>query len=491
VRCWLTCSAALLAFTGALYVARPAGAQQAPPLITDDRAEAMLRSLPTIPFDEVAGLRQFTRVKFDAGHLSWTMLAVSGALFLMAPGLILFYGGQSHNANAAALLVEFLLFMALMSLAWTLWIYSLAFSRHEHSFDTIEAEIQEIEEGRQPGSRFLGGTSHIALQGLDPQLKDSTSAYPMRRPTDAIPHLLFMLLQLGVMIAGTAPLVAVLAPRFTLAGRMLFGLLWGTLVYAPIAYWIWGGGWHAAALDFAGGIVLHVSLGFSALGLAFLLSRAAVNPDQSAPSEKPNLAWLGIGTALFWGGSLLCNGSHALAANAQSMSACVATHLSACTGILGWAGCEWLARGKASPAGICSGAMAGLFAIAPACGYVAPQSALLIGLAAGVICRLAFGFCCKRWPANSFLTPFVLQGVGGALGVLLTGIFATGGIAGFNRRGDEIHGLLSGNSYQLVVQAAALAATAALAVIGTLLIAAVVRLVARPAAHVEEPAASA
>jgi Amt family ammonium transporter len=239
------------------------------------------------------------------------------------------------------------------------------------------------------------------LQGFDSELRNDVPDYPLRRPGDAVPHLLFMAFQLGIFIAAAAPLVVCLSPGLALWGRMLFVTLWGTLVYAPIAYWIWGGGWHASTLDYAGGIVVQVTVGFSALALALVLAPPASGPEQ--PQTTPHLALLALGTVLFWAGSLITNASHSLSASAGSTNACVATHLAACTGILGWAGCEWLVRGTASPSGICAGAMAGLFTIAPACGYVAPQSALLIGVAAGVTCQIAWRLATARRGANPLL----------------------------------------------------------------------------------------
>jgi len=298
-----------------------------------------------------------------------------------------------------------------------------------------------------------------------------------------------MAFQLGIFIAAAAPLMVALGNRLKLWVRMLFLLLWGTLVYAPIAYWIWGGGWHSATLDYAGGIVVQATVGFSALALALGLGRlpAGAPPRPQAPA----LPLLGAGTMLFWAGALVCNASHALAATAGSANACIATHLAACTGILGWAGWEWLVRGTASPTGICAGAVTGLFAIAPACGFVAPQSALLIGLTAGVVGQVAFQTVAARRDDHPLIVLFVLQGIAGVIGVMLTGVFATPGIAGFNRRGDEISGALSGNFEQLGVQAAALGAAVALAFVGTALIAGVIRVIARPAAQNGHSAASA
>jgi Amt family ammonium transporter len=475
---WRTCAdeiwrrlPAWLTLAVCLSAVWPAAAQQQSP--TPDPSEAMLM-LPVVPSDELAGLRQFATAKFDSGHLAWIMLGTFAALLLVTPGLAIFYCGVSRPVRVPQVLVEYLFLAAVLSLAWVLWIYSLAFSRNELSNDVAKREIHSQSQQSLHGNRFFGGTDHVALRGLDSKLENASAKYPLRRPDDAVPHLLFMVLQLGTFLAAAAPLAILLATSLTLPARAIFLMLWGTFVYAPIAYWLWGGGWHTEALDRAGGIVGHVSVGFSALSLAF--SRRA-SGEAAAPAAELDLATVGTGTLLFWGGCLLCHASQSLFANAGGVNSLIATHLAACAGVIGWTGSEWLVDGKARPTGICLGAMSGLFAIAAGCGFVAPQSAILIGLAAAVACQITWRLVSAQPRANPFLWLFALQGIAGGLGVLLAGVFATASVAGVNRRGDEIRGLLSGDWEQLTVQGAALGSAAALAVVGTLLAAGVVRAV--------------
>jgi Amt family ammonium transporter len=456
-----------------LSAAWRATAQEQPPPI--DPTEAML-TVPVLPSDELAGLRQFTRSDFNSGDLAWTMTGTFAALVLLAPGLVIFYCGVTHQNRVTDVLVEYLFLAAALSLTWVLWIYSLAFSRNEFSHDIAQREIQSLDERYMQGNRFIGGTKHFVLRGLDSNLEVTTTKYPLRRPADAVPHLLFMVFQLGIFISAAAPLAVYMAPRLRWGGAVLFLVLWGTVVYAPVAYWVWGGGWHGGTLDYAGSLVIHFSAGCSALALA--LSQRAAH-DAPPPPAEPNLACLGLGTLLFWGGSLLVNASHGLSASAVSVSAMVATHLAASAGILGWSGSEWLVQGNARLTGTCAGAMSGLFAIAAGCGYVAPQSAILIGLAAGIAGQATFRAVTRRPAFNPLMSVFALQGIGGLVGVVLAAVFATASVAGLNRQGDEIRGVLSGNPEQLTVQFAALGSTAIWAVVGTLLAAGVAGLLFR------------
>jgi Amt family ammonium transporter len=469
-----------LVLAACLAVAWQATAQEQPPAI--DPTEAML-NVPVLPSDERAGLRQFTKSDFNSGDLAWTMTGTVAALLLLAPGLAVFYCGMSHRKRVPEVLVENLLLAAALSLTWVLWIYSLAFSRNEFSYDIAKREIQSLDEQYMQGNRFIGGAKHLALRGLDSNLEIATTKYPLRRPDDAVPHLLIMIFQLGVFIAAAAPLAVLMTARFRLGPAILFLVLWGTVVYAPTAYWVWGGGWHAAALDYAGGIVVHFSVGCSALSLVLL---PPSNRDTPPSPAEPDLACMGLGTLLFWGGSLLVNAGHAQAATATGVNALVATHLAASAGILGWSGSEWLVQGSARLTGSCQGAMSGLFAIAAGCGYVAPQSAILIGLAAGVAGQAVFRAVTKSPVVNPLMPVFALQGIGGGLGVVLAAVFATASVAGLDRQGDEIRGVLSGNLDRLTVQGAALGSAAALAIVGTYLVAWVVRLFFRRGAELNQ-----
>ena len=437
------------------------------------------------PAGEPLGLRQFSLGEFDAGRLAWIMLGTCAALMLVGPGLACIAAGRGGaQKRAVDALLEYLFVASVLSLCWVLWIYSFSFSRYEKSHDITRSEIQGSGIDYSPGNRFIGGAKHVALKGLDSALENTKVTYPIRRPNDAIPHLLFMVFQLGIFVATAPPLAVLLSQRFGWGGAGVYLAGWGTLVYAPIAYWIWGGGWHAAALDFGGGFVIHVSGGFSALALSFCIRPTG---EPSAVTSEPDTALLGAGTLLFWAGSLLANSSQTFAPHAGSVSAFVVTQLAAAAGVIGWCGCEWLSKGRADKSGACAGAIAGLCAAAAGSGYVAPQSAMIIGLFAGAVC-FAISRKCKSFDSNPMTALFTLQGCGGALGVLLTGIFATASVSGHNRKGSEVRGLLSGNFDQLLIQCTALAAVAIWALFGTYLTAKLMQLVLR---RLEKPQATA
>jgi Amt family ammonium transporter len=463
---------ALLILAVCLITARVATAWDSPPPIAPSESmvsDAVARA------DLLPGLRQFTLGEFDSGRLSSVMVGTLATL-LLAPGLALFYCGLSCEKKLPDVLIECLFPAAVLSVTWVLWIYSLAFSRNEFSYDVSQREIQSRDERFRRGNRFIGGARHFALRGLDSNVEITTPKFPLRRPDDAIPHLLFMVFQMGIFVSAAAPLAVLLRARLHSGGAVLFLVVWGTIVYAPIAYWVWGGGWHASALDYAGGIVVHVSVGCSALALA--LWPRSPREKRLAPAE-PDLACLGIGTILFWGGSLLGNASHALSANVSGVNALVATHLAVTASIMGWSGSEWLLQGNVRLTGICAGAMSGLFAIAAGCGYVAPQSAISIGLVAGIAGQAAFRSVARPAAVNPFLALFALQGLSGGFGVVLAALFATASVAGVNRKGDEIRGALSGNFEQLTVQCAALGSAVIWAVVGTIFTAWIVRRMVR------------
>jgi ammonium transporter, Amt family len=258
------------------------------------------------------------------------------------------------------------------------------------------------------------------------------------------------------------------AERMKFSTMCVFMVLWGTVIYCPLAHWVWGGGWLGAAdskyraLDFAGGLVVHLSSGVSALICALLIGKRLGFGQEPMPPH--NLTYTCIGAALLWVGWFGFNAGSQLAADARAVNAFVATHLAAAAGVLAWAGAEWMARGKPSILGACSGAVAGLVCITPACGFVTPLSGILLGLAAGFICYLACTTLKNRLGYDDSLDAFGVHGIGGLLGALLTGVFATKAV----NAADS--GLLEGNTQQFINQCISVAAAAAIAVVGTLII---------------------
>ncbi|MBS0263178.1 MAG: ammonium transporter [Planctomycetes bacterium] len=436
----------------------------------ENQVERMMGSVRGTEAQDLVGLRRYASTSFDAGQMALKSLGICGALLLLTPGLALFYLGMSPSAGKPVLALRVLAGAGVLSLAWVLWIYSLAFTRNEHSFDVDQREILAASPEFQKGNPYLGGLDHLGLRGLDSKLEGELPAYPVRRVGDSVPQLLILLLELALLITAATPLALCLPAGWRVAGVAIFCVLWGTVVYAPVVYWTWGGGWQAAALDSTGGLVIHLTVGCSVLGAALAL-RSPVTSSAPSTAEPPRLPWLLVGTALIWGGALLVSAAHVSEDSGIVANALLATHLAACTGILGWTAGDWLKTGSARPEGACCGALAGIASIAAGCGVVPAQSAMIIGLVCSVFSQWAYRRMRPMDAAGVYTLPFAVQAVPGGLGVLLTGCFAASSVGGYNRHGDEIGGLLTGNLDQIVTQALALVSVAGLSLAATFVLA--------------------
>ncbi|HKD65749.1 MAG TPA: ammonium transporter [Candidatus Binataceae bacterium] len=375
--------------------------------------------------------------KIDSGDTAWVLIAAALVLLMTAPGLALFYGGMVRRKNVLATLMQSFILAGLITVQWVLFGYSLAFSPDHHG--------------------VIGGLSWIGL--------NSVGAVPNPEYAATIPHSVYMLFQCMFAIITPALITGAIAERISFKGFFLFSLLWATFIYDPLAHWVWGtGGWlhQLGALDFAGGTVVHISSGVSALAAALLLGRRMGYPHE--PITPHNLTMTVTGAGLLWFGWFGFNAGSALAANGLAASAMVATHVASAAASLSWMGTEWTVRGKPTVLGAASGAVAGLVAITPASGYVTPMAALMIGIVAGAICFFAVGVKFRIGYDDS-LDVVGVHCVGGIIGALLTGIFATTLInpAGAN-------GLLNGNPRQLFIQAVAVAASLAFAFAGSLIL---------------------
>ena len=330
------------------------------------------------------------------GDTAWVIVAAA-LVMLMVPGLALFYGGMVRHKNVLATFMQVLVLLAVVSLQWMLVGYTLAF-------------------GGDVGG-FIGDLRHVFLAGIAPD--DATGT---------IPTLLFVAFQ-GMFAAITpALIVGAFAERMSFRAILVFGLLWATLVYDVVAHWIWGGGFlfELGALDFAGGTVVHLTAGIAALAcVLYMGARKDFGTDDIKPHNIP-LTVLGAG--LLWFGWFGFNAGSALAAGALAVSAFVATHAAAAAGALAWAAIEWRAKGKPTAIGASAGIVAGLVAITPASGFVTPMAAILIGLAAGAICYAAVAFIKDRLKLDDSLDAFGVHGIGGIVGALATGLFATVGV---------------------------------------------------------------
>jgi ammonium transporter, Amt family len=375
-----------------------------------------------------------TPSKIDKGDTAWLLTSSALVLMMTAPGLALFYGGMVRQKNALATLMQSFIIMAVISIQWVLWGYSLAF-------------------GPDKGG-IIGGLDWIGLRGVGPEPFDAYSK--------TIPHQVFMLFQMMFAIITPALITGAFAERKKFSAFLLFTVLWATFIYDPLAHWVWGdGGWlkKLGALDFAGGTVVHISSGVSALVCAIMLGKRKGYGHQ--PMQPHNLPMTVMGASLLWFGWFGFNAGSALEANGLAASAFLATNTAAAAAALGWMFTEWMARGKPTVLGAASGAVAGLVAITPASGFVGPVSSIIIGGLAGALCYMACNLKSKLGYDDS-LDVVGVHGVGGTFGALATGLFASKAV---NDAGGD--GLFFGNPGQLWTQIVAVLATYVLAIVGT------------------------
>ncbi|MGH7324064.1 MAG: ammonium transporter [Candidatus Rokuibacteriota bacterium] len=375
--------------------------------------------------------------KIDKGDTAWVLTSSALVLMMTAPGLALFYAGMVRQKNALATLMHSFIIAALISVQWVLWGYSLAF-------------------GPDKGG-IIGGLEWIGLRGVGLEPFDTYSK--------TIPHQAFMLFQMMFAIITPALITGAFAERKKFSAFILFTLLWATLVYDPLAHWVWGdGGWlkKMGALDFAGGTVVHISSGVSALVCALMIGRRRGYGHQ--PMQPHNLPLTVVGAGLLWVGWFGFNAGSALEASGLAVSAFTATNTAAAAAALGWMFTEWATRGKPTVLGAASGAVAGLVAITPASGYVGPMASVIIGALAGALCYTACNFKSKLGYDDS-LDVVGVHAVGGTWGALATGLFASKAV---NEAGGD--GLFYGNPGQLWTQIVAIAATYALAIVMTAVI---------------------
>jgi Amt family ammonium transporter len=375
--------------------------------------------------------------EIDSADTAWVLVSTA-LVMIMTPGLALFYGGMVRGKNVLSTFMHSFFALGLMTLQWVVVGYSLAF-------------------GPDVGGGMLGGLDYVLLRGV------GLESAPLAA---SIPHLAFMAFQMMFAIITPALISGAFAERLKFSTYALFLLLWGTLVYDPICHWVWGpGGWLAqrGALDFAGGTVVHLSAGVSALVFALLLGRR-INPK---PPHNLPLTLLGAG--LLWFGWFGFNAGSALAANGKAALALVNTHIAAAAAAVAWAAVEWIRQGKPTALGVASGLVAGLVAVTPAAGFVGPMGALAIGAIAAPVCFFAV-LLKGRFGYDDSLDAFGIHGVGGALGALLTGVCAS---AVWNSPADPskgYSGLLEGNLAILAEQAFSVLVVGGYAVVVTWII---------------------
>ena len=365
--------------------------------------------------------------KIDSGDTAW-ILTAAALVLLMTPGLAMFYGGMVRAKNVLGTIMHSFIAIAVVSLQWILFGYSLAFG----------PDIRGI----------IGNLDWAGLSGVGFAPNGDYAA--------TIPHLLFMAYQMMFAVITPALISGAFAERMKFSSYLLFILAWTTVVYDPVAHWVWGNhGWlkQMGVLDFAGGTVVHATSGFSALAAAlFIGKRKGFLQEPMPPHDLPMTV---IGAGLLWFGWFGFNAGSALSAGELASMAFVTTHTAAVSATLTWILVEWLHRGKPTMFGAATGSIAGLATITPASGYVGPMAALVIGIAAGLLCYAALNAKTKLGYDDS-LDAFGVHGIGGSLGTIMTGVFATVAI-----NAGGANGLFFGNPHQLAVQAGAVLVTAA------------------------------
>ncbi len=363
-------------------------------------------------------------MKIDTGDTAWLLISTA-LVMLMTPGLALFYGGMVRRKNVLGTIMQSFIALGIISIQWILFGYSLAF-------------------GPDIG-HFIGSLKWMGLAGVGLEPNPDYAA--------TVPHQAFMIFQMMFAVITPALITGAFAERFKFSTYVVFILLWSTFVYAPIAHWVWGvGGWihNLGALDFAGGLVVHISSGVSALAAALIIGKRKGHGHEPMPPH--NMTMTVLGAAILWFGWFGFNGGSAIASGALATSAFVVTHIAAAAAAISWVVVEWAQKGKPTVLGAASGCVAGLVAITPASGFVGPMSALIIGIGAGYLCYLGVNIK-NRFGYDDSLDAVGVHGVGGTFGALATGLFASKAI---NSGGAD--GLFFGSAALLGIQALSIGA---------------------------------
>jgi Amt family ammonium transporter len=436
---------------------------------TEDQVEKFLAMAPSGPSTGTTpGLRVFYVSQIEAGDLLALFVAGCAALFLIGPGAYWLYSSLQPSPPSWQLLHRALGLLALLSLAWVLFLYSLAFSRNAHSYDVQEKEITVIDREAAPGNIFIGDFSRWGLRGLAAHWTAEKLHYPLRRMGDRLPEIHFMTYQLAMFLVAVVPLLVVTGRGLRSGTHLIFWLLWSTLVYAPLTYWTQGGGWLAECIDSGSAVSLHMAVGFTALGLMLLAPASQdMPPGQRKADPAATASRLAIGGLLFVAGSVLLAGSRAIVLHPSSTFDLLNVFLSAGVGLLAWMGLQHR-DGRSNPTDCVFGAVSGIAAIAAGCSSVSPGCAIIIA-AIGTIGSYTVLYSAKAdaVPERSVAWRlFAVHGVSALLGLVLVGVFASADVAGAGISGRPVVGLIGGNLEQWRVQvltgaAAALVALAA------------------------------
>ncbi len=371
----------------------------------------------------------------DSGNTSWILTSTALVLFMTMPGLALFYAGLVSAKNVLSVLMHCFAITCTVSVLWVVFVYGLAFGD--------------------------GGSANMVIGGFDKAFFRGVGFDGM---SGDIPESVFFMFQMTFAIITPALIVGAYPERMKFTAVLMFSALWVIIVYAPVCHWVWGGGFLAAlgVMDFAGGLVVHTTAGVSALVVVAMLGSRKGAPQDDRPAHNPGMTM--AGTAMLWVGWIGFNAGSALAADGSAGMALLVTHVSAATAALTWMFVQWLHRGKPSLVGIATGTIAGLATITPAAGFVGPIGALIIGLAAGLVCYPMCHIVRQLLKLDDSLDVFAVHGVGGMLGIMLTSVLASavfGGV-GFGPESSVLH--------QLWVQAVGVGVTAVWAGVMTAII---------------------
>ena len=418
------------------------------PLVTGHHIAVMAQDSGSA--DKLAALQTAVANAQGSADNAWMLTSTALVLMMTGPGLALFYSGLVRKKNVLATMAQSFVLMAVVTVLWAIYGYSISFGE---------------------GNAFFGDLRYVFMRGV--------GAAPNADYAATIPQQTFMLFQLMFAVITPALITGAFAERMKFKAMLAFTTVWATVIYFPLAHMVWGKGGllNAAlggripALDFAGGTVVHIASGFSALVCALYIGKRIGYSKE--PISPHNLVLSVIGACMLWVGWFGFNAGSALASNGLATSAFTATHFAAATATLGWMAAEWLRNGKPTVLGMISGAVCGLVGITPAAGFVTPMSALFIGFVAGLVCFFMVTVVKERFGYDDSLDVFGVHGAGGTVGALLTGIFATRAINPIFKGTDGSYlpvGLLDGNSAQFFNQVLAVVITVSFSVIGTMVI---------------------
>lgn len=368
-----------------------------------------------------------TAIPLNSGNTAWIIMATVLVLLMTIPGIALFYGGLVRRKNMLSVIMQSLSIVAVISIIWVVFGYSLTF-----------------------GSGFDGNLFRYGIGGFDKLMLKGISLDTIT--TGGIPELLFVMFQCMFAVITPALILGAFAERVKFSGFLMFTILWSVFVYMPMAHWVWGGGFlmEMGAIDFAGGTVVHINAGVSALVMALLVGRRN-DYRPGKPITPHNIPFVFIGTALLWLGWFGFNAGSGLAADGLAANAFLVTHIATCVAAVSWMTVDWIVNRKPTTVGACTGAVAGLVAITPAAGTADIPGAICIGLVASLVCFWMVAVVKPKFGYDDALDAFGVHGIGGIVGSVLTGVFATRAVTG----DDGVQGALYGDWHQLWVQTAA------------------------------------